>query len=75
NYSKYERSLDIDMKLIQLNEQALEIMLSEYTSGLRKFEDLLLLESQLLSFKISAENARVNKQKAITMIQFLSGVY
>ena len=65
----------ISLYFIQLNlaNQSLKLLETEYSTGNKNFEEILRMERKLLSYGLELEKSRSDKQAAISFINYLMG--
>ena len=68
------RRITMYQKLVGYGAQALDIMMAEYASAEKDFEDLLEMDRQLLNYELELETARADKNVAVAYINYLVGV-
>jgi cobalt-zinc-cadmium efflux system outer membrane protein len=60
---------------LQRNQQALDILIEQYSADGSEFEEILRLESQKLDYKLALERALVAQHLADATIRYLSNAY
>ena len=60
---------------VRRTQQAIDILLEEYTSFSADFEELLRLQQKLLRFQLAQEQAVVDQNIAVAYLEYLSGIY
>ena len=74
DYQNAKRRVSLYKELqIQRTEQAIEILLEDYTTSSADFEELLRLQQKLLGFQLSKETALVDQNTSVAFIEYLYG--
>lgn len=74
DYENAKRRVSLYKDLqIQRTEQAIEILLENYTTSSADFEELLRLQQKLLGFQLSKETALVDQNTSVAFIEYLYG--
>lgn len=73
NYLDALENIELYRELTDLAERSLELLQSEFSTGTTDFEELLEMERNLLNYQLQLEQARVNRNTAITRLEYLSG--
>ena len=65
----------ISLYIIQLNlaNQSLKLLETEYSTGNKNFEEILRMERKVLSYGLELEKSKSDKQAAISFINYLMG--
>lgn len=73
DYAEAKRRFDQYEKQIQLARQALTLLISDYSTAGKQFEEILRMESQILLFEKKLHQALAEEMTAIANIHFLTG--
>ncbi len=73
DYLDAQRRVLLFQRLTTLANQSLDILLAEYTSAGRDFEEILRMNRQLLKYELQLETARADQNSAVAYITYLTG--
>jgi outer membrane protein TolC len=73
DYLDAQRRVLLFQRLTTLANQSLDILLAEYTSAGRDFEEILRMDRQLLLYALELEKARADQNTAVAYITYLMG--
>ena len=73
DYLDAQRRVLLFQHLTALANQSLDILLAEYTSAGRDFEEILRMDRQLLKYALELENARADQNTTVAYIMYLTG--
>jgi outer membrane protein TolC len=73
DYLDAQRRVTLNMYLIELADQSLDILLAEFTSAGKDFEEVLRMDRQLLNYELELEKARADQNTAVAYILYLTG--
>jgi outer membrane protein TolC len=73
DYLDADRRLSLYNSQLELADQSLSLLETEYIAGNRDFEEILRMERKLLKYGLELEKARSDKQAAISFINYLMG--
>lgn len=73
DYQNAQRSIEFYQQQLNLSQQALNILTVQYTTSGSNFEEVLRMQQQLLSYKLSILDAVVDLNVAVAMIERLMG--
>jgi cobalt-zinc-cadmium efflux system outer membrane protein len=73
DYSEAVRRVALNQRLIRLANQALDILLAQYSTAGTNFEEVLRMDRQLLNYKLDLEKARVDQNTFVAKINYLAG--
>jgi outer membrane protein TolC len=72
-YKDSNRRITLYHSQLQLADQSLKLLETEYSTGNENFEEILRMERKLLTYGLELEKARSDKQAAISFINYLMG--
>ncbi len=72
-YLDADRRIDLFMSQLNLAKKSARILETDYATGNKNFEEVLRMERKILKFNLELEKARVDKQAAISFINYLMG--
>jgi outer membrane protein, heavy metal efflux system len=73
DYLDAQRRVGLYDHLINLANQSLDILLVEFTTMGKDFEEVLRMDRQLLTYELELEKARADQNTAIAFITYLTG--
>lgn len=73
DYEDARRRIVLNQNQTQLAEQSLNILITEYSTSNKNFEEVLRMERKLLSFQLALDKARSDLHAAVAFIEFLMG--
>jgi outer membrane protein TolC len=73
DYLDADRRLSLYNSQLELADQSMTLLETEYIAGNRDFEEILRMERKLLKYGLELEKARSDKQAAISFINYLMG--
>ena len=73
DYLDAQRRVVLFQRLTTLANPSLDILLAEYTSAGRDFEEILRMHRQLLKYALELENARADQNTTVAYITYLTG--
>jgi outer membrane protein, heavy metal efflux system len=73
DYLDAQRRVALYKYLIELADQSLDILLAEFTSAGKDFEEVLRMDRQLLNYELELEKARAEQNTAVAFITYLTG--
>jgi outer membrane protein, heavy metal efflux system len=73
DYLDAQRRVTLNKYLIELADQSLDILLAEFTSAGKDFEEVLRMDRQLLNYELELEKARADQNTAVAFILYLTG--
>ena len=73
DYLDAERRVELYLNLINLANQALDILIEQYTSAGTDFEEMLRMERQLLRYGLELEKARADQNTSVAFVNYLTG--
>ncbi len=73
DYLDAQRRVALYEYLIELADQSLDILLAEFTSAGKDFEEVLRMDRQLLNYELELERARADQNTAVAYITYLTG--
>jgi outer membrane protein TolC len=73
DYLDAQRRVALNKYLIELADQSLDILLAEFTSAGKDFEEVLRMDRQLLNYELELEKARADQNTAVAYIDYLTG--
>lgn len=73
DYLDADRRLHLYMSQLELANQSLNLLETEYATGNTNFEEILRMERKVLKYGLELEKARSDKQAAISFINYLMG--
>lgn len=72
-YKDADRRLRLYISQLELANQSLNLLETEYATGNKNFEEILRMERKVLKYGLELEKARSDKQAAISFINYLMG--
>ena len=72
-YLDADRRLRLYISQLELANQSLNLLETEYVTGKKDFEEILRMERKALKYGLELEKARSDKQAAISFINYLMG--
>lgn len=73
DYADAERRVKLYMRLTTLATQALDVIVAQYTSAGKDFEEILRMDRQLLRYELELEKARADQNTMISYLNYLTG--
>jgi len=73
DYLDSQRRVELFAHLMRLANQSLDILLAEFTSMGKDFEEVLRMDRQLLTYELELEKARADQNTAVAFITYLTG--
>lgn len=73
DYSDASRRIELYKTQRDLANKSLQILETDYSTGNKKFEELLRMERRVLKYNLEVEKARADKQAAISYLIYLTG--
>lgn len=73
DYADAERKVKLYIRLTSLATQALDVIVAQYTSAGRDFEEILRMDRQLLRYELELEKARADQNTTISYLNYLTG--
>lgn len=73
DYLDADRRLPLYLGLTDLARQSLDLLIVEYTSAGKDFEEILRMDRQLLKYELELERARTDQNTAVAYINYLMG--
>ena len=73
NYQDANRRIQLYRYLISLADQSLDILVAEFTSAGKDFEEILRMDRTLLKYELELEKARADYNTNVAYINYLSG--
>ncbi len=73
-YHEKEEMIKMFDRLIQINQDMIDLMAKEYAAGRRDLEDLLKAQDELIDLQIMKEQTRVERQKVVANIDYSTGL-
>lgn len=73
DYRDAERRVALNTSLTDYAQQALDILIAEYTSGETRFEEVIRMQRKLLNYEMDLEKARADQNTAVAYVDFLMG--
>lgn len=72
-YLDADRRISLYNSQLELANQSLNLLETEYAAGSKDFEEILRMERKVLKYGLELEKARSDKQAAISFINYLMG--
>lgn len=72
-YLDADRRISLYILQVELAEQSMKLLESEYATGNKNFEEILRMERKVLKYGLELEKSRSDKQAAISFINYLMG--
>ena len=72
-YLDADRRIRLYISQLELANQSMKLLETEYASGNKNFEEILRMERRVLKYGLELERARSDKQAAISFINYLMG--
>ena len=73
DYLDADRRLSLYNSQLELADQSMTLLETEYIAGNKDFEEILRMERKVLKYGLELEKARSDKQAAISFINYLMG--
>ena len=73
DYLDADRRVPLYLDLVGLARQSLDILVAEYTSAGKDFEEILRMDRQLLKYELELETARADQNTSVAFINYLMG--
>ncbi len=73
NYQDAVRRVRLNLKLASLANQSLNILVAEYTSAGKNFEEILRMERKVLRYDLELEKARADQNTSAAFVKYLTG--
>lgn len=73
DYSDAVRRVALYHRLIRFANQALDILVTQYSTAGRDFEEILRMDRQLLRYELELERARTDQNTFVAFINYLTG--
>jgi len=73
DYKDATRKQILYLNQLNLTNNAVQILQSQYETGSAEFEELLEMERKILKYALSLEKSKKDKNTAIAMINYLMG--
>ena len=73
DYADAERRIKLYVRLTNLATQALDVIVAQYTSAGKDFEEILRMDRQLLRYELELEKARADQNTTISYLNYLTG--
>lgn len=73
DYSDAVRRVALNERLLRLANQALDILVAQYSTAGKDFEELLRMDRQLLRYELELEKARAEQNTYVAQINYLTG--
>lgn len=73
DYADAVRRVALNHRLIRLANQALDILVAQYSTAGRDFEEILRMDRQLLRYQLELEKARADQNTFVAQINYLTG--
>lgn len=73
DYDDAVRSLTLYIELTKYAQQALDILMAEYTTAEANFEEVIRMNRRLLKYDLELEKARANQNTTVAYINYLMG--
>jgi len=73
DYRDADRRLLLFNSQLELAEQSMRLLETEYATGNKNFEEILRMERKVLTYGLELERSRSDKQAAISFINYLMG--
>lgn len=73
DYLDADRRMGLYISQLELSNQSLNLLETEYATGNKDFEEILRMERKVLRYGLELEKARSDKQAAISFINYLMG--
>jgi outer membrane protein TolC len=72
-YLDADRRIRLYISQLELADQSMKLLETEYATGNKNFEEILRMERRVLKYGLELERARSDKQAAISFINYLMG--
>lgn len=72
-YLDAARRVDLYDSLVDLSERTIELLQSEFTTGITDFQELLDMDRKLLNYSLELEKARAERNTYVYQIEYLMG--
>jgi outer membrane protein TolC len=73
DYLDADRRISLFNSQLNLAQRSLKILETDYSTGNKNFEEVLRMERRLLKYNLELEKSRIDKQAAISFINYLMG--
>lgn len=73
DYQDAARRVDLYEHLMNLADQALDLIVTQYTTAGKDFEEILRMDRQLLRYELELEKARTDQNTSVAFINYLTG--
>ncbi|HAF29965.1 MAG TPA: hypothetical protein DCG75_13065 [Bacteroidales bacterium] len=73
DYLDADRRISLFNSQLNLAQKSIKILETDYSTGNKNFEEVLRMERRLLKYNLELEKSRVDKQAAISFINYLMG--
>ena len=73
DYMDADRRITLYISQLELADQSMKLLETEYATGNKHFEEILRMERKLLKYSLELEAARSDKQASISFINYLMG--
>ncbi|NOZ48114.1 MAG: TolC family protein [Chlorobi bacterium] len=73
DYRDGQRRIILYDKQLYLSKKSLDILLAEYSTNSKNFEEVLRMERKVLKYELELDKARADKNAAIAFINYLLG--
>ena len=73
DYDDAKRRKALYIKLADRANQAMDILLAEYTSAETNFEEIIRMDRKLLKYRLELERARTDQNTAVAYVNYLMG--
>lgn len=73
DYADAMRRVALNQRLMRLANQALDILVAQYSTAGKDFEEILRMDRQLLRYELELEKARADQNTYVAYINYLTG--
>ncbi|PSR06066.1 MAG: TolC family protein, partial [Bacteroidetes bacterium SW_10_40_5] len=73
DYRDARRKVQLNQEQINRAQQAIDILMANYSGGNEDFEEILSMQDKLLEFQLGLANAVAQQNKAVVRIEYLMG--
>lgn len=73
DYADAMRRVALNQRLMRLANQALDILVAQYSTAGKDFEEILRMDRQLLRYELELEKARADQNTFVAYINYLTG--
>ncbi len=73
DYSDAVRRVSLNQRLMRVANQALNILVAQYSTAGKEFEEILRMDRQLLRYELELEKARADQNTFVAQINYLTG--